>query len=123
MKRSTLPPCHQAPSNTPREFSHTRDDWRRRARSHKANLLELLRARGAVGVRSDELYAWPTTFGRSPRNRIADLRAEGFVIETQTIDRYSVRYVLRGPGADPPRPGPVVERPGTTGSLFEEVNR
>jgi len=49
--------------------------------SHKAAILALLRKRGPQGVLSSELYDSPENFGRSPRNRVSELRAEGFLIE------------------------------------------
>jgi hypothetical protein len=52
-----------------------------RCASHKAAILELLRERGPQGVLGSELYDCPEKFGRSPRNRISELRAEGFLIE------------------------------------------
>jgi hypothetical protein len=52
-----------------------------RTRSHKQNILRLLRERGHVGVRGSELYSRPDLYGRSPRNRISELRAEGAFIE------------------------------------------
>ena len=52
-----------------------------RCASHKAAILELLRERGPQGVLGSELYARPELYGRSPRNRVSELRAEGFLIE------------------------------------------
>jgi len=51
-----------------------------RCASHKSAILALLRERGARGVLSSELYDHPEKFGRSPRNRVSELRQEGFLI-------------------------------------------
>lgn len=52
-----------------------------RTLSHKQNILRLLRDRGAQGVLGSELYAQRHLYGRSPRNRISELRQEGALIE------------------------------------------
>src|SRR5262245_15267583 len=52
-----------------------------RSRSHYDAILELLRRRGPKGVLSSELYAQPHLYGRSPRNRISELRKAGHLIE------------------------------------------
>ena len=52
-----------------------------RSRSHYATILQLLRDRGPRGVLSSELYARPELYGRSPRNRISELRRDGHLIE------------------------------------------
>lgn len=52
-----------------------------RSRSHYAAILQLLRDRGAQGVLGSELYARPELYGRSPRNRISELRRDGHLIE------------------------------------------
>jgi hypothetical protein len=52
-----------------------------RCASHKSAILALLRERGPQGVLGSELYDSPEKFGRSPRNRVAELRAEGHLIE------------------------------------------
>ena len=54
-----------------------------RCASHKENILALLRERADRGqtVLGSELYADPHRFGRSPRNRISELRQEGHLIE------------------------------------------
>ena len=50
--------------------------WRIRARSHYKNIAQLLRQRGemGLGVRASELYAHAELYGRSPRNRISELK-------------------------------------------------
>jgi Helix-turn-helix domain len=65
-----------------------------RTRSHYERILALLRERGTTGVLSTELYDAPRLFGRSPRNRISDLRKHGHLIETKPAGPSSVRYVL-----------------------------
>ncbi len=52
-----------------------------RTASHKENIRRLLVERGPQGVRGSELYSRPDLYGRSPRNRISELRAEGALIE------------------------------------------
>jgi len=52
-----------------------------RTLSHESAILALLRERGPQGVLGSELYARPERFGRSPRNRVSELRQEGFLIE------------------------------------------
>jgi hypothetical protein len=101
---NTLPPETQAPS------------WRRRAQTHYQNILDLLRERRERGVTSEELYADAVRYGRSPRNRISEIRARGFHVETIHLQRDVVRYVLHAAdrAADPPRPPAVVQPPSTT---------
>ena len=52
-----------------------------RSRSHYEAILELLRERGPQGVLGSELYSRPDLYGRSPRNRISQLRKDGHLIE------------------------------------------
>jgi hypothetical protein len=52
-----------------------------RSRSHCDAILELLRERGPQGVLGSELYSRPDLYGRSPRNRISELRKDGHLIE------------------------------------------
>jgi hypothetical protein len=47
-----------------------------RARTHYARILALLRERGPAGVLGSELYSAPHLYGRSPRNRISELRRD-----------------------------------------------
>lgn len=60
----------------------TKQDWRRRARSHYENISSLLcqRAEQGLGVKGSELYSDVERFGRSPRNRISELRRDGWDI-------------------------------------------
>ena len=52
-----------------------------RSRSHYDAILELLRERGPQGVLGSELYSRPDLYGRSPRNRISELRKDVYLIE------------------------------------------
>jgi hypothetical protein len=52
-----------------------------RTRSHYQAILQLLKERGAQGLRASELYAHPELYGRSPRNRISEARRAGNLIE------------------------------------------
>jgi len=51
-----------------------------RTHSQRMAILCFLRERGAAGVLGSELYAEPCRFGRSPRNRVSELRKAGFRI-------------------------------------------
>jgi hypothetical protein len=51
-----------------------------RAHSQRERILALLRERGATGVLASELYDSPHLFGRSPRNRVSELRQDGHLI-------------------------------------------
>lgn len=68
--------------------------WRARAASHYSNILALLRARGPAGILSSELYDFPEKFGRSPRNRVSELRRDGFEIRTVHVNASVVKYIL-----------------------------
>jgi hypothetical protein len=65
-----------------------------RTLSHKANLLELLKERGSRGVLASELYNSPEKFGRSPRNRLSELRKEGHLIQGEPRGASDWHYVL-----------------------------
>ena len=54
-----------------------------RSHSHYTAILELLRERAQQGrgVLGSELYEHPESYGRSPRNRISELRRDGYIIE------------------------------------------
>jgi hypothetical protein len=78
--------------------------WRERSHSHYQNILDLLRARGPAGVLSSELYDCPGKFGRSPRNRVSELRRDGFSIQTVHVNASTVRYVLLAGRAEQPAP-------------------
>lgn len=77
-------------------MSHAQD-WRSRARSHRENIADLLieRAKQGLGVRGSELYASPEEFGRSPRNRISELRRDGWNIGGKAHDSSDWFYWLR----------------------------
>lgn len=65
-----------------------------RTRSHYAAILALLRERGPAGVLGSELYDAPHFYGRSPRNRISELRRDGHLIEGKPHGSSDWRYVL-----------------------------
>ncbi len=65
-----------------------------RCASHKSAILALLRERGPQGVLSSELYDSPEKFGRSPRNRISELRAEGCLISGEPRGSSDWHYLL-----------------------------
>lgn len=75
-------------------FAPASPSWRVRAHSHYGRILELLRERGSRGVLSSELYDNPALFGRSPRNRVSEMRRDGFEIRTVQVNASTVRYVL-----------------------------
>jgi hypothetical protein len=57
-----------------------------RTRTHYERILELLRERGPAGVTSIELHdAVGHPFGRTPRNRISEMRKDGCLIETVQV--------------------------------------
>jgi len=110
------------------------------ATSQRERILERLRAAGARGVLASELYDDPQCrYGRSPRNRISELRAIGHKITGEWEGKINFRYTLieetPAPKAVPDyrtqkkldwyerhtgqlRPG---ARAGTPGSLFDGV--
>src|SRR4030095_8485381 len=65
-----------------------------RCASHKSAILALLQERGPQGVLGSELYARPESYGRSPRNRISELRKEGFLISGEPHGSSDWHYVL-----------------------------
>jgi len=77
-----------------------------RTRSHYDRILLLLRDRGPAGVLSSELYDAPELYGRSPRNRVSEMRQDGCLIETTPAGASVVRYILirDGEGAAPTSP-------------------
>src|SRR5215472_16994647 len=66
-------------STNRKDKQESKQDWRRRARSHYDNIADILRERAeqGLGVRGSELYSDVERFGRSPRNRISELRRDG----------------------------------------------
>jgi hypothetical protein len=76
-----------------------------RCGSHKAAILALLGERGPQGVLGSELYNFPERFGRSPRNRISELRKEGCLISGELRGTSDWHYVLlRDSTGDKPSP-------------------
>jgi|HubBroStandDraft_6_1064221.scaffolds.fasta_scaffold15874_2 hypothetical protein len=65
-----------------------------RARTHYERILALLRERGAVGVLASEMYDAPRFYGRSPRNRISELRQDGHLISGEPDGASDWRYIL-----------------------------
>jgi hypothetical protein len=65
-----------------------------RCASHKSAILALLQERGPAGVLGSELYDSPEKFGRSPRNRISELRKEGCLISGEPRGSADWHYVL-----------------------------
>lgn len=65
-----------------------------RTPSHRARILEVLRDRGSRGVLASELYSEPTLYGRSPRNRISELRKMGHAIDGEARGSSDWRYWL-----------------------------
>ena len=66
-----------------------------RANSQRQLILERLREAGAHGVLSAELYDDPQCrYGRSPRNRIAELRKMGHEIQGEWESKVDFRYTL-----------------------------
>jgi hypothetical protein len=100
-----------------------------RTRSHYDAILALLRERGPQGVLASELYDHPHLYGRSPRNRISELRRDGFVISGEARGASDWHYVLLPDSSDwyqqatgKPRPAPSSE-PGGALPLFDAVRR
>lgn len=110
-----------------------------RTRSHYQAILELLRERGSQGVLGSELYARPELYGRSPRNRISELRRDGFMIEGRPHGAADWHYWLirdnagisttavppKQAASEPPKKEiPWAERRGVTGlPLFDAAVR
>lgn len=65
-----------------------------RCASHKSAILALLRERGPQGILGSELYGSPEKFGRSPRNRISELRQAGFLVSGEPRGSADWHYVL-----------------------------
>jgi hypothetical protein len=110
--------------NTP----HLQHGAPERTKSHYVRMFNLLKERGAVGVTSDELYEAPQLYGRSPRNRIAEMRKRGLNIATLSVSSHSVRYVLisdevpkisTSSGSEPTMPS---RKPGPLLPLFTEAD-
>ncbi len=83
-----------------------------RTRSHLERILALLIERGPAGVLSSELYDAPHLYGRSPRNRISELRRDGHLVKTLPAGASVVRYVLTHENPSPtPRPTRTTTQP------------
>jgi hypothetical protein len=85
-----------------------------RCSSHKAAILALLRERGPAGILSSELYDAPERYGRSPRNRISELRREGCLIEgsARGSSDWFYRLIRDKDGiASAPKPEPAKPQP------------
>src|SRR5260370_16338797 len=65
------------------------------ANSQRHRILERLRSAGQCGVLAAELYDDPQCrYGRSPRNRISELRAMGHKITGEWESKVDFRYTL-----------------------------
>lgn len=71
--------------------------------SHKTAILAMLRERGPQGVLGSELYSRPDLYGRSPRNRISELRKDGHLIEGKPdgASDWFYRLIRDSTGANP----------------------
>ena len=65
-----------------------------RTRTHYARILALLRERGPASVLASELYYSPHLYGRSPRDRISELRRDGHRIDRNPRGSSDWHYVL-----------------------------
>jgi hypothetical protein len=96
-----------------------------RCASHKSAILTLLLARGPAGVLGSELYNFPEKFGRSPRNRISELRAEGHLISGVPRGGSDWHYVLihTKDGSKPPSnlPDPPAEQPSVSDYMRRSI--
>jgi hypothetical protein len=88
-----------------------------RTDSQRARILSLLRERGAAGVLASELYDQPLRFGRSPRNRLSELRKAGFRIVGEARGSSDWHYTLIAE----PQPIPAQAKPQAPLPLFEGV--
>jgi hypothetical protein len=124
MQRTTVTPdVASATSNTKTQQSRITLDELAKARpkransaparcaSHKSAILALLCERGPAGVLGSELYNSPEKFGRSPRNRVSELRREGHLISGAPRGGSDWHYVLirdsNGTQYAEPKPAPV----------------
>jgi hypothetical protein len=87
-----------------------------RCASHKSAILALLRERGEQGILGSELYDAPHLYGRSPRNRISELRHDGHLIEGRPHGSSDWFYQLirDNTGAKP-------ERKKSSGDWYQDV--
>jgi hypothetical protein len=93
--------------------------------SHKSNILALLKERGKNGVLGSELYAQPHLYGRSPRNRISELRESGHLIEGRQHGPSDWFYCLirDASGAKPSSDSNQATRPPIENSETEFMRR
>ena len=85
-----------------------------RSRTHYERILALLRERGPAGVLASELYDAPSLYGRSPRNRISELRQDGHLISGNARGASDWHYVLIRENESPT---PRRSRPGKAEQL------
>ena len=87
-----------------------------RTKSHKTRILALLKERGSRGVLASELYDQPMIYGRSPRNRISELRQAGYNIlgEARGASDWRYWFVPDIPESEP-------EEKGRTGFAVSEA--
>lgn len=90
-----------------------------RTKSHYARILALLREHGGSGVLSSELYDRPELYGRSPRNRISEMRKDGYLIKTIPAGTSTVRYVLVSQSPMPATARPQPRKPAAPLTLFD----
>lgn len=72
-----------------------------RSHAHYFNVLAILRDRGVEGILATDLYNCPEKYGRSPRNRISELRRDGHLISGKWEGKDAFRYVLLRENPDP----------------------
>src|ERR1700730_16629023 len=76
-----------------------------RANTHRANVYNKLNEREDAGVFADELYNEHERYGRSPRNRISELRASGVLICGEWRGkRFHYRLLRQGENQAPSQP-------------------
>lgn len=84
-----------------------------RCASHYQAILVLLRERAnqGLGILGSELYARPDLYGRSPRNRISELRKDGHLIEGKPSGSsdWFYRLIRDASGANPLPSGDMAE--------------
>lgn len=101
---STVCDSSQAPSHTREKIEQAKPQRPRgapvRTRSHYNAILALLRERGPQGILASELYDQPHLYGRSPRNRISELRRDGFVISGEARGASDWHYILLPASSD-----------------------
>lgn len=89
-----------------------------RTRSHYERILALLRERGPAGVLASELYDAPSLYGRSPRNRISELRKDGHLISGKP--RGSDWHYILIRENESPTPRPPEGKPAEQASLSKD---